>query len=186
MRFFFFGLMRDSDVLELVVDRPSPAQAFPPARLADARLVHLRNETFPMLVRAPGAYVPGVIVEELNETDVARIRFFESVEYEPSTVMVEPLEGGRIEALAFVATKRAHPDGDAWRFEDWVARHKAQELRKLKLWMALFGHLEIGEADRRWDEALAAGRSIEDFVRDVCAVPLQARSSPEKNPPPPD
>ncbi len=176
MRFFFFGLLRDKDVLELVIDRPLPVQAFHRARLGDARLVCLRDETSPMLVGNPGAWVPGVIVEGLTEADLERIHFFESLEYEPCTVEVEPLDGGRVEAIAFAATARTAHDDDEWRFQDWVARHKTQDLRETELWMAFFGHLEIAEADRRWDEALAAGRSIEDLVREVRGAPRRARS----------
>ena len=62
MRFFFFGLLRDADVLELVTGRPWTADRFTGARLADARLVRLRGETFPMLVAAPDVWVPGVLV----------------------------------------------------------------------------------------------------------------------------
>ena len=176
MRFFFFGLLRDKDVLELVIDRPLPVQAFHRARLGDARLVRLRGETSPTLVRKPGAWVAGVIVEGLAGADLERIRFFESLEYEPRTVEVEPLDGGRVDAIAFAATARMAHDDEEWRFEDWVARHKTQDLRETELWMAFFGHLEIAEADRRWDEALAAGRSIEDLVREVRGAPLRARS----------
>jgi len=176
MRFFFFGLLRDRDVLELVIDRPLPVQAFRRARLGDACLVRLHDETSPMMVRNPGAWVPGVIVGGLAGADLERIHFFESLEYEPCTVAVEPLDGGRVEALAFAATAGATHDDEEWRFEDWVARHKARDLRETELWMAFFGHLEIAEADRRWDEALAAGRSIEDLVREVCNAPLRARS----------
>ncbi len=176
MRFFFFGLLRDKDVLELVIDRPLPVQAFRRARLGDARLVRLRDETSPMLVRNPGTWVPGVIAEGLVEADLERIHFFESLEYEPCTVEVEPLDGGRVEALAFAATARMTHDDEEWRFEDWVAHHKTQDLHETELWMAFFGHLEIAEADRRWDEALTDGRLIEDLVREVRGAPRRARS----------
>ncbi len=176
MRFFFFGLLRDKDVLELVIDRPLPVPAFHRARLGDVRLVRLRGETSPMLIRSPGAWVPGVIVEGLAETDLERIHFFESLEYEPCTVEVEPLDGGRVEAIAFAATAGTAHDDEEWRFEDWLARHKTQDLRETELWMAFFGYLEIAEADRRWHQALAAGRSIEELVREVRGAPLRVRS----------
>ncbi len=176
MRFFFFGLLRDKDMLELVIDRLLPVRTFRRARLGDARLVRLRDEASPMLVRNPGTWVPGVIVEGLAEADLERIHFFESLEYEPCTVEVELLNGGRVEALAFAATARMTHDDEEWRFEDWAVRHKTQDLHETELWMAFFGHLEIAEADRRWDEALADGRSIEDLVREVRGAPRRARS----------
>ncbi len=167
MRFFFFGLLRDADVLERVTGRLWAADRFTGARLADARLVRLRGETFPMLVAAPGFWVPGALVEGLNESDLHRIRFFESVEYQPSTVEVELRAGERIEARAFATTQRAIPDEQPWSFEIWRLRDRARALRETELWMALYGHLSAEEADRRWDAALAAGQTIEDLVREV-------------------
>lgn len=166
MRFFFFGLLSDLDILELVIDRPAPGQPFPPARLADHRLVHMRRETFPMLVRAPGAQVPGVIVDGLSEADVDRILFFESVEYEPAPIAVRS-EGRRVDAHAFATTARAVTDQEPWTFEDWRRRFKAHDLRATRVWMALYGHLDVVEADRLWDEAVAAGRPFEDVVDEV-------------------
>ncbi len=167
MRFFFFGLLRDAEVLELVTGRPWTAERFIGARLGGARLVRLRGETFPMLVAAPGLWVPGVLAEGLTEADLDRIRFYESVEYEPSLVEVEAAGGDLVEARAFATTRRAAHDEEAWSFEDWSLRDKAHSLREADLWMALYGHLSAEEADRRWDAALAAGQTIEDLVREV-------------------
>jgi hypothetical protein len=167
MRFFFFGLLRDAEVLGLVTGRPWTADRFTGARLAGARLVRLRGETFPMLVAAPGVWVPGVLVEGLTESDLDRIGFFESVEYQPATVEVELRVGGRVEARAFATTLRAVHDEEPWSFEIWRLRDKARALRETELWMALYGHLSAEEADRRWDAALAAGQTIEELVREV-------------------
>jgi hypothetical protein len=171
MRFFYFGLLRDRQVLELVIDRPIEAHPFPPARLADARLVRLRGQTYPMLVPAPGRRVDGVIVDGLSEADVARILFFESVEYEPEQIEVIGADGAPIAAHAFATTDRARHDDEDWRFEDWLARDKVEDLRIAALWMSLCGRLDVVEADRRWEEALASGRPLDDLVRELCAPP---------------
>ena len=167
MRFFFFGLLRDVEVLGLVTGRTWTADCFTGARLAGGRLVRLRGETFPMLVAAPGVWVPGALVEGLTGSDLDRIRFFESVEYQPSTVEIELQAGERIEACAFANTARAAHDQEPWSFEDWRLHHKSRALHETELWMALYGHLSAEEADRRWDAALAAGQTIEDLVREV-------------------
>ena len=167
MRFFFFGLLRDAEVLGLVTGRPWAADRFTGARLAGVRLVRLRGETFPMLVAAPGVWAPGVLVEGLTESDLDRIGFFESVEYRPSTVKVEPQGGERVEARAFATTLRAVHNEEPWSFEIWRLRDKARALHEAELWMALYGHLSVEEADRRWDAALAAGQTIEDLVCEV-------------------
>ena len=167
MRFFFFGLLRDAEVLELVIGRPWTADRFTSARLAGSQLVRLRGETFPMLVTAPGVWVPGVLARGLTASDLDRIGFFESVEYQPATVEVEVSSGECVEARAFATTRRAVHDEAPWSFEDWRRRDKARALRETELWMALYGHLSAEEADRRWDAALAAGQTIEDLVREV-------------------
>ena len=169
--FFFFGLLRDRQVLELVIDRPVAAYPFPPARLADSRLVRLRGQSFPMLVPAPGRWVDGVIVDEMTEADVARILFFESVEYEAKPIEVIGAGGSPLMVHAFATTGRARHDDEDWCFRDWLARDRAEDLRIAALWMSLYGRLDVIEADRRWEEALAAGRPLEDLVREICAAP---------------
>jgi hypothetical protein len=176
MRFFFFGLLSDRDVLELVLGRAGPSGPFPRASLAGYRLVGLCNETYPALVPDPGSGVEGILVEGLSEADVERIQFFESVEYEATMLEVTRADGTRVEARVFAGSGRVEPDDDEWSLEDWRARHKAKDLREAALWMALYGRLSAEEADRRWDQALAEGRSIEDLVAEVCADPVAART----------
>lgn len=169
MRFFFFGLLSDPELLELVIGRPPPGRPFPRARLPGHRLAKLHTEPFPALVPAPGRHVEGVIVEPLSETDVDRILFYESLEYRPAPVTVQPIGGGApLAAQAFMPTGRVAVSDEEWRLEEWRARDKARELRLAELWMAFYGRLDVHEADRLWDEALAQGRPIEDLVREVC------------------
>ncbi len=175
MRFFFYGLLRDRDLLELVLGRLARRWPMPCARLAGFRLVRLRGDSFPLLLPAPGGAVEGIVVEDFGEAELDRLHFFESVEYAPRPVQVERAEGGIIEAHIFAATERALHDGEEWRFEDWLARHKAKGLRETELWMALYGHLSIAESDRLWDAALAEGRSLEDVVEEILGAPCGAR-----------
>jgi hypothetical protein len=167
MQFFFFGLLRDREVLELVLGRPVSGWPLPCARLPDHRLVRLRGDNFPLLVAAPGGSVEGILVEGLGREELARLHFFESVEYAPRAVRVQDSSGAWLDAQVFGATGRAAADGADWRFEDWLARHKARDLHETALWLALYGHLEPAEADRRWDEARAEGRALEELVREV-------------------
>ena len=97
MRFFFFGSLRDHDVLEVVIGRSFPHRAFPAAQLPAHRLERMAKETFPLLVAAPGSRAPGVVVEGLEAADIERIHFFESVEYEPRLHTVELAAGGTLD-----------------------------------------------------------------------------------------
>ncbi len=167
MRFFFFGSLRDHDILETVIGRPFPRRPFPAAQLPDHRLERMAKETFPLLVAAPGACAPGIVVEGLQAADIARIHFFESLEYEPRLHPVELAAGGVLDCHLFAATAVAGVTGESWHFDDWAARHKAKELREARLWMAFHGRVTAAEADRLWNEAVAAGRNLEDLVAEV-------------------
>jgi len=153
----FFGLLRDAEVLGLATGRPWTAERFTDARLADARLVRLRGETFPMLVPATGVWTPGVLVEGLTEADLDRIRFYESVEYEPSLVEVEAAGGDLVEARAFATTRRAAHDEEAWSFEDWSLRDKAHSLREADVLKRLLKTAEYA-AERLKDQSRPEGR----------------------------
>lgn len=167
MRFFFFGSLRDNEILEAVIGRPLPRRELLAASLPGHRLERMARETFPLLVEAADEVAPGVVVEGLIEADIARIHFFESIEYEPQTHTVEMVAGGLLACQVFVATAASGRTGEPWRYEDWRPGHQARELREARLWMAFFGLVAPAEADRLWDEAVAAGRPLEDLVAEV-------------------
>ena len=167
MRFFFFGSLRDGQILEVVIGRPLPQRALPAASLPGYRLERMARETFPLLVEAVDEVAPGVVVEGLLEADIARIHFFESIEYEPQTHTVDLAAGGRRACQIFAATAAGGRTGEAWRYEDWRPRHQARELREARLWMAFYGLLSPAEADRLWDQAVAEGRPLEDLVTEI-------------------
>lgn len=171
MRFFFFGLLRDRDILETVLGRPVAAEdGFAVARLAGYRLVRLRGDSFPLLLDAPGASVEGVALEGLDEREIGRIAFYESIEYQPRALQVTLAGGGAVEARAFSGAPAAAHDGEDWRFEDWRACHKADDLLEAALWMTLHGHLGVAEADRLWDRAMARLAAPGDKARFLARI----------------
>ncbi len=107
------------------------------------------------------------MVEGLETADIERIHFFESVDYQPRLHAVELAAGGSLDCHLFAATAVAGATGEPWHYDDWAARHKTKELREARLWMAFHGRVTAAEADRLWDEAVAAGRAIEDLIAEV-------------------
>ncbi|MGF1611898.1 MAG: gamma-glutamylcyclotransferase family protein [Kiloniellales bacterium] len=190
MRFFFFGTLMDRDVLEAVIARPAPAGPFPRAVLPGYRRVKLRGESHPLILPADlaapqalprGLAVDGVIVEGLLPSDIDRIMFYESIDYEPRPVRVTPIEqsgagAGPVEAHVFIGSAEAKHDDEPWDYARWLAEDKPAELQEARLWMALYGAIDYAEADRLWEEARASGRPIEDLVSEILARPQRARA----------
>lgn len=164
MRYFFFGSLVDRDILEAVIGRPPPGYPFAAATLRDYRCMKVIGETFPVLLKSPGGSAPGALVEGLNDHDIDRILFFESDEYEAVPLSVDRADGRCLTAHVFLKTDKLVTVEEAWRFEDWLAHHKDDYLRETRLWMALYGYVDYREADRLWDEAVAAGRPLQDLV----------------------
>lgn len=177
MRFFFFGTLMDRDVLDAVVERSpiggavggAAVHARRPAWLEGYRRFTVLRETFPMVVAAPGHRMEGVVVEGLSSADIDRILFFESIEYAASSIDVSLADDSPLSAQCFLTNEGVDHNGDIWEYERWLAKHKADCLRETRLWMALYGHVDCYEADRLWDEALAAGRPLEEMIAEVRA-----------------
>lgn len=184
MRFFFFGTLMDRDVLDAVVGQASAGQlaigqpamgqrtavhGHRPAWLDGFRRVTVARETFPMVLPAPGHRLEGVVVEGLSAADIDRILFFESIEYAPRTIDVALADDSRLPARCFLTNDGVEHSGEAWDYGQWLNAHKADCLRETRLWMALYGHVDCQAADRLWDEALTAGRPLEEMVAEVRA-----------------
>jgi hypothetical protein len=167
MHYFFFGTLRDRDILEAVIDRPIPAEWAKPATLEGFRLVQLREEGFPALVPHRDGAVDGIVVDWLIERDLQRILFFESVDYASRDLTVVLIDGEPVDARIFSASGEADHTDEPWHFESWVERKKEADLGLTRLWMAFFGLCDVETANRLWDEAMAEGRLIEQVIEDL-------------------
>lgn len=167
MRFFFFGSLVDRDILETVIGRPPPGLPFATALLRDYRCAKVVGESFPVLLPAPGGAVSGALVEGLDDRDIDRILFFESDEYDAVPLTVECDGDSTLSAHVFLKTDKLVAVEDDWILDDWLAHHKDDYLRETRLWMALYGFVDYQEAERLWDEAVAAGRPLEELVAAV-------------------
>ena len=77
MRCLFYGTLRDPDVLASVLGRfPAPSD-ISPVRVTGHRAAPLRDAPWPILLSVPGALADGIVVDNLNSEDEARLRFYE-------------------------------------------------------------------------------------------------------------
>ncbi len=158
MAHFFFGTLKDRDVLALVIGRPLDDADVAGAVLAGYRLVRVVDDPYPAPVPDAGAAIDGIVVHGLGRAEVERLAWFEGYEFAPHRVAVTPTGGGApVEALIQAPTAAleiAGEDGDfeAWDFEAWRRDEKALLMTLTRGHMALHGRASLDEAVRIWDE----------------------------------
>ena len=86
----------------------------------------------------------------LTDDDIARIRFFEDVEFAPKIMSVET-DGKHLEAKYF-SQKGVKPSIDPWFYEEWKDKDEALTLVTTELWMQLYGKYTAEEADQYWND----------------------------------
>lgn len=123
MRFFFYGTLRDPDVLGPVIGRNPPMQ---PAILPGWRAVRRRGRHYPILIEAAGASAEGVTVEGLREAEAARLDKYEGAEYVTAELVVAGAP-----ARVYLPAPGVPHDGEDWTLERWRREHKAAILKLL-------------------------------------------------------
>ncbi|TYO90893.1 NUDIX domain-containing protein [Oceanicella actignis] len=118
---FFYGSLRDAELLSVVLGRTVAEEELIPAALADHELRAVKGEDFPIALPRAGARVPGVFLDGLDADEIARIRFFEDDdEFVLREVEVEltAAPGGTRPALTCFPREALTPAG-TWSFEAW-------------------------------------------------------------------
>ena len=134
MRFFFYGTLRDRDLLSLVLGRPLARDALKPAVLRDWRRHPARGNTYPILTRERGAETEGDVLDGVTAAEQRRLAVYEGDGYRLMRVFAA-IEGASspLGVLIFAPSGKAPPavDGD-WSLDDWRVRHKARALELLR------------------------------------------------------
>ena len=76
-RLFLYGSLRDTGLLSVVLGRPVSAEDLQQATLPDHAALRVAGAEFPVIVAEAGAVAEGALIEELGETDIARLSFYE-------------------------------------------------------------------------------------------------------------
>lgn len=134
MRFFFYGTLRDRDLLSLVLGRPLARDALKPALLRDWRRCPARGKTYPILVRERGAVTDGDVLDGVTATEQRRLAIYEGAGYDLTRVFAT-IGGGDtpLGVMMFAPSGKAPAalDGD-WSLDDWRAQHKARAMEVIR------------------------------------------------------
>lgn len=147
---FFYGTLRNRDVLEAVLGHDAQGLRFRSARLPDYGLHRLAGTTYPVILPEAGAVAEGILVDGLSEADLDRIWFYEDdAEYGLTTITVDT-DNGRVDAQAFIAAMaEARTDG-RWSLEEWEAADGGLMAEVTRAFMAKMGTMPHDKAEALW------------------------------------
>ena len=149
--YFFYGTLRSISVLEKVIGKTSNHLDIIPAFAPKSELRLVIDENFPVIIFGDNYMgVDGILVSGLTDDDIARIRFFEDVEFAPKIMSVET-DGKHLEAKYF-SQKGGEPSMNPWIYDEWKEKDEALTLVTTELWMQLYGKYTAEEADQYWND----------------------------------
>lgn len=135
MMYFFYGTLCDADVQRLVLGyRPNRRQLCP-AWLPGYRRKRARGRSYPVLLRAPGGLVDGLLFHAARPSDAARLAAYEGPEYLtrslPARKRGVTASLGRVRV--FLPAGSALPAGlDDWQLRRWQRHEKAAFLHSIQ------------------------------------------------------
>lgn len=154
---FFFGSLRDQDLLQAVLNRPVAATDMVPAWAPDHAAACLADQAYPYLVEAPGERAEGLLLQGLSGDDMARITYFEDVEYAVAPLTIETADGP-VETQYFKGTEQLKLTQDRWDFAAWRRDEKSVAMEAADEFMSYYGILPSEEADALWHGIMIRAR----------------------------
>ena len=155
--FFFYGTLLDPDVRRGVFLEGASGFDLAPAELYGFRRVRAREGSYPVLIRAKGGRVRGLLADRLDRDALLRIAHFEGPGYLPSPVSLRT-PAGRRAAWTLLPYRRRCGGAEAWSLHHWQRREKARAMRQILGWFAepTAGSphsIDISWRMRRWIDA---------------------------------
>jgi len=133
---FFFGSLREKDLLAQVLGRPIANDELRPASLPGFCARRVKGASYPGLRRAVGGKVPGVLFRPRAPAEISRLCWYEgSTAYRLSRIRVCDDAGRYRLALAF-RPGRLCLTGVPWHIAHWRRQGKRAMLARIPRWMA--------------------------------------------------
>lgn len=184
---FFYGTLRDPDLLAVVIGRKCLTDLdIQDAAVDGFRLSRVAGESFPMLFEAPGETAEGVLIVGLSREERARVGFFEDSDYAlaPATARLAA-DGARRAAAFYRPTEKLVAAPDPWRLDAWAATEKPLLLACAEEQLSYFGVVPQHVVELWWPDikaraerrlGLSAPSILAPFGRDD--VEERARAEP--------
>lgn len=118
---FFYGTLRDPELLHTVMGPAGDAVRITPATLPDHAACWVKDETFPIIVEREGAAAQGILLTGLSETQVARFDYYEGPFGYVLRTMTVRTGAGPTEARVFFPQPDLWQAGASFDLAEWQA-----------------------------------------------------------------
>ena len=153
---FFFGTLRDRELLEIVLDRPVAPDEMRAARAPGFAACRLAGQDYPHLAEQPGASAEGVLFVA-RPAERGRLDYFEEAEYGLTPILVETATGP-VEARYYRSTGKVPAGEGIWDFAAWQREAGAVAVEAARELMAHYGIVPVEEIDRVWPGIMTRAR----------------------------
>jgi hypothetical protein len=133
LRYFFYGTLMDTVVLDTVIGRRVPPSDRSGAVIAGFRRVYRAGAWYPILLPDPDGLVDGVLVSGLTPADAARLAAFEGNEYGVAERPVIPARGQGVLAKVFLPAPGVPGSSREWTPGEWRRKHRGEYLRRTRV-----------------------------------------------------
>ncbi|MEW2911468.1 NUDIX domain-containing protein [Leisingera sp. JC11] len=176
---FFFGTLRHTPLLELVLGRSGDALNALSAKLPGHGVYQVAGQPFPAIEERQGATAEGVLVQDLSPADLDALNFYEGgFGYALKPVTVQLADGGSAGAEVYFPEPGLWQTEEPWDLAAWVDEWGALSLRAAEEVMAYHGRMSAEEVARSFPSirrraaAWLAGQArpgdgVHDLSRDV-------------------
>jgi ADP-ribose pyrophosphatase len=143
---FFYGTLRYSALLELVLGRSGAALDVAQASLAGHGTFAVQGQIFPAIEQRQGHIAQGVLVRGLSLDDVAALNFYEGgFDYDLKDVVVQTQDGLDVATQVYFPEPGLWQTEDAWDLKGWIATWGPLTLRAAQEVMSYRGRMTAAE-----------------------------------------
>ncbi|MGB5557359.1 MAG: NUDIX domain-containing protein [Paracoccaceae bacterium] len=174
---FLYGTLRHLPLLRLVMGNLEHLQ-ISEAVLPDHAVYWVVGESFPVVVKVPGQSAPGLLVQGLNHTDIARLDFYEGA-YDYVLQDVEVRVGETLHSTqVYVTGEDRWPIGKPWSLQGWVRDWAPVVLMAADEMMEDFGLAEAHDVARRYPQIMQ--RAASRLRAGKMPTPKSLRQGPDR------
>lgn len=175
---FLYGPLCDRALLDVVLGRQALVVS---AELSGHRVFAVSGQTCPMLLPVAGETASGLVLEDADEGDLARLTFYEAgyrLAAEPVLVTVGGDPQRQVAARVFVNADPSAEPGELWCLVAWQAKWAEMAVLAAREFMAAFGTANAAGMAGRYPMMLVRAASHLRGQRDPAPTALRHRTQP--------